>query len=163
MPLKHLDKASLVTHLVTQLSEDLQQAEQAAQHAMEGAIHDQSKAETQYDTLGLEHAYLAEGQSRRIEDLKESITLLKHMPLVDLTPDDAIILSALIQVQGAKDSKAQTLFLAASGGGKKLTYDGHDIMTITPHSPLGEELLGRYEEDEFKWPNGHDGCIVSIH
>lgn len=162
MSQKRLNKTWLVDQLVSQLKEELLQAEQAAQHAMEGAIHDQSKAETQYDTLGLEHAYLAEGQSRRIAELKDAITLLQHMALPDIGEEDAIILGTLIHVENEQNQQTQTLFLAASGGGKKIVSDTHEIMVITPYSPLGEELLGRYQDDEFKWPNGQNGLITKI-
>ncbi|WP_199922461.1 hypothetical protein [Pseudoalteromonas piratica] len=36
------------------------------------------KAETQYDSLGIEMAYLAEGQSKRIESLRQDIQVLKE-------------------------------------------------------------------------------------
>lgn len=160
MSLKRINKTQLVDLLIAHLQDELEQAEQAAQQAMEGAIHDQSKAETQYDTLGLEHAYLAEGQSRRIAELKDAITRVQHMAIAATQQDDAVVLGTILLIESQEGQ--QTVFLSPSGGGKKLQTHDLDVMVITPQSPLGEELLGRYEGDEFKWPSGQNGLIAHI-
>jgi len=159
-----IDKPLLVRELIQRMQADLQQARQAAEQAHAGATHEQSKAETQYDTLGLEHAYLAEGQSRRIESLVQGMLRLEHMGLPTLSDDDAIVLGAVIDVRqlSASPHPDQTLFLASAGGGYQIPFGESLITVITPQSPLGEELLGRYLFDEFKWPNGTDGEITGL-
>ncbi len=162
-----LVKADLIHKLIALMDADLHQARQAAAEAHAGATHEQSKAETQYDTLGLEHAYLAEGQSRRIDSLVQGMLKLEHMGLPELTEDDAIVLGALIGVRplGLRPHESrpqQTFFLASAGGGYHIEIDQQTITVITPQSPLGEELLGRYLYDEFKWPNGNDGEIITL-
>jgi len=156
------NKPQFVTQVISQLQQELENTESAAQQAHEGATHEQSKAETQYDTLGLEHAYLAEGQSRRIEELRQAILQLEHMGLPQLSEDDAIVLGTLIKIENHSNPSTQLVFMAVNGGGVKQQTDLGEITVITPQSPLGEELLGRYLDDEFKWPNGADGLIIDL-
>ena len=55
--------------IIDLILDDLRQAYQGAMHAADqahsAATDDQSVAETQYDTLAIEAAYLAHGQSQR--------------------------------------------------------------------------------------------------
>ena len=157
-----LQKSDLILKIISDLGNKLEAMENAAQQAHEGATHEQSKAETQYDTLGLEHAYLAEGQSRRIEELRQGILQLEHMGLPELTEDDAIVLGAVIRAENYTTQSSQLFFMAVNGGGVKQQTELGEITVITPQSPLGEELLGRYLDDEFKWPNGADGLIIDL-
>jgi hypothetical protein len=53
--------------------EDLLQAEQAVRAAHETATHEENIAENKYDTLGLEAAYLATGQARRAEAIRQAM------------------------------------------------------------------------------------------
>lgn len=110
----------------------------------------------------MEHAYLAEGQSRRIEELRQGILQLEHMGLPELTEDDAIVLGTVIRAENYTTQSSQLFFMAVNGGGVKQQTELGEITVITPQSPLGEELLGRYLDDEFKWPNGADGLIIDL-
>ena len=67
------------------------------------------------------------------------------MQLPSLSHDDAVVVGALVCTQGA-DTPAQ-VFIAASGGGVKLNISGVDVQVVTPHSPLGEALLGKRAGD----------------
>ena len=153
-------KLNLVDEIVQRLSQELSQSIQAANEAHEGATHEQSKAETQYDTLALEHAYLAEGQSRRVASLKQEIQALQAMSIQELSNDDEIILGALIAA--SKGHLQKLFFLCPGGGGQQIIIDGNTIQVVTPTSPLGAELLGLAIGDSFLWPDNTDGTITSI-
>ena len=48
--------------------------------------------------------------------------------------------TALVELES--DNKKSFVFLMSKGGGMQLVIDSIAIQIITPHSPLGEALLG---------------------
>ena len=66
-----MDKSALQQQVLARLADDLSVAERAAQVAHETATHEENIAENKYDTLGLEAAYLATGQARRAEAIRQ--------------------------------------------------------------------------------------------
>ena len=68
-----MDKFLLQQQVLERLAEDLLQAEQAVQAAHETATHKENIAENKYDTLGLEAGYLATGQARRAEAIRQAM------------------------------------------------------------------------------------------
>ena len=119
------------------LNQELENAINAARQAHNAATHEQSKAETQYDTLGLENAYLAHGLSRRIDELTQSISVLKNWSIKDFANDEEIYLGALLTLV-TQDVQQSVIFLAPSGGG--LIIDQNKVKVITPQTPLGQAL-----------------------
>ena len=67
-----MDKFLLLQQVLERLAEDLLQAEQASRAAHEAATHEENIAENKYDTLGLEAAYLATGQARRADAIRQA-------------------------------------------------------------------------------------------
>ena len=61
-----MDKIHLQTLIIDKLQADLRIAKDALRASHEAATHAESKAENKYDTRGLEAAYLADGQRRRV-------------------------------------------------------------------------------------------------
>ena len=68
-----MDKFLLQQQVLERLAQDLLQVEQAARVAHETATHEENVAENKYDTLGLEAAYLATGQARRAEAIRQAM------------------------------------------------------------------------------------------
>ena len=60
---REMKKAQLLKQIVASLSESLGVLEKAARASHAEATHESSKAESKYDTRGLEAAYLAGGQA----------------------------------------------------------------------------------------------------
>ena len=85
----NIEKQSLINTIIEQLEAELENALQSAETARLAAIDDQSVAETQYDTLGLEASYLAHGQSERAANLITQINAYKALPVKDFSIDDA--------------------------------------------------------------------------
>ncbi len=77
MPKQKICRQQLNHTIEGHLKSKIAEAEEAAMNAHHAAIDDQSVAETQYDTLAIEAGYLAEGQSRRIQMLKEELIWLQ--------------------------------------------------------------------------------------
>ncbi|MBR9728018.1 hypothetical protein G3R48_08485 [Shewanella intestini] len=133
-------KAQLMQQLQAMLSVQRQTALDAAQVAHNDATNEQSVAETQYDTIGLEAAYLAHGQSQRVADIDAILQQLASLLLRDFSSDDNIALTAIITLEGG-----MTCWLLPACGGYKLSND--NIIVITPQSPLGKKLDGAMVND----------------
>ncbi|PHX48683.1 transcription elongation factor GreAB, partial [Pseudomonas syringae pv. syringae] len=125
---------------------DLDIAERAAQTAYETATHEENIAENKYDTLGLEASYLATGQARRVEEIRQSLTLYRKWSLKPFDESRGIQTGDLVVVE---DASGQThyLFLGPDAAGLKVSAGDHLVTVITARAPLGQNLLGKFEDD----------------
>jgi transcription elongation GreA/GreB family factor len=123
----------------------------AANNAHKAATDDQSVAETQYDTLAIEQSYLAEGQSRRVDEIRHAIKRLQSIPLSALQKKPQINIGSVVQLEKDID-KQQWFFLAPAAGGYrcKLAMQSNtiNIVVITPQSPIGAAMMGKVLDDE---------------
>jgi transcription elongation GreA/GreB family factor len=140
--------------ITEQLQQELVLALVAANNAHKAATDDQSVAETQYDTLAIEQSYLAEGQSRRVDEIRYAIKRLHSIPLAALQKKPQINIGSVVQLEKDID-KRQWFFLAPAAGGYrcKLTLQSNTITTInivviTPQSPIGAAMMGKVLDDE---------------
>ena len=140
------DKHRVIDALVTQLEESLTVAIESANNAHLDATHEQSKAETQYDSLGIEMAYLAEGQSKRIESIKNDIQRLTNLTLP--VHHDAVQVGHLVKLCDInKANQIIWVFILPVAGGHQITIDNVQIQTVTPSTPMAQLLLNK-ELDE---------------
>jgi len=142
-----MDKLLLLQQVLERLAEDLAQAEHAARTAHETATHEENIAENKYDTLGLEAAYLATGQSRRAEAIRQALAHWRQFRPRPYEPSQGIQLGALVCLLDA-DDKQQHLFLGPDGGSMTLVSDAQRVQVISSETPLGRALLGKCEGDE---------------
>ena len=142
-----MDKFLLQQQVLEQLAEDLLHAEQAMRAAHETATHEENIAENKYDTLGLEAAYLATGQARRAEDIRQAIANWRQFRPRPYDSRKGIQLGALVCLVDPAD-KQQLLFLGPDGGSMKLVNGAQLIQVISSEAPLGRAMLGKYEGDE---------------
>ena len=149
MTLKKVDKKTIVALIIENLKQELHQAINAANEAHAAAVDDQSVAETQYDTLAIEAAYLAEGQSRRVNDLQETLLKYQQLPLVDFDENKPIALSAIVQLDADRE-KNQWFFIGPAAGGFRCNLNHQHITVITPESPLGLVLMGEFTGENIK-------------
>lgn len=158
---RHINKKAIVSSIIKKLKQALDQAISAANEAHAAAVDDQSVAETQYDTLAIEASYLAEGQSRRVQELQSAINQYQALTLVDFNTECAIALTALVQL--SKDSTNQHwFFIGPAAGGFRCSLEAQHITVITPQSPMGLALLGKYQDDEIDISLGHNRLIDYI-
>lgn len=143
--MKKIDKVALVQQIQKELQETFEKLKAAALATYEDATHEESKPENEYDTRGLEASYLAGAQGKRLAEVEEVFAMYKFLKLKNLTPDDAIELSALIEV--SHNNKTLHIFLVPKGGGMTVQFDGLNIQIVASGSPLGESLLGLHVDD----------------
>ncbi len=111
--------------------------------ARDEAISEESRAESKWDTHSQEAAYLAEGQAKLAAEIGASIELYAALPLPDFGPDAVAALGALIEIESSTTRRRSWYFLGPRAGGAQVQLDGHEILVLTPQSPLGRQLLGR--------------------
>ena len=124
----------------------------AAKRAHSTATDKANVAENKYDTLALEAAYLAEGQAKRALECHTDLDAIQNLKALDYTLNDAIVVGALVRLIDQHD-KSLSLFLAPVSGGLKFVFEQRPIVVITPSSPLGKKLLGKFVDDEFEFGN----------
>lgn len=142
-----MDKSLLQQLVLERLAENLLQAEQAALAAHETATHEENIAENKYDTLGLEAAYLATGQARRAEAIRQAMAHWRQFRPGAYDASKGIQLGALVCLADA-DGNEQQLFLGPAGGSMKLDSGAGLVQVISTDAPLGKALLGKCEGDE---------------
>jgi transcription elongation GreA/GreB family factor len=142
-----MTKTQLLELITATLARNLDTAQRAAQTAYETATHEENVAQNKYDTLGLEASYLATGQARRTEEIRQALLKYQGLPLRDYDAAVGIQLGALIDLENSEGER-QRLFLGPDAAGLTLTLDGASVTVITPHAPLGMALLGKFAGDE---------------
>lgn len=142
-----MDKFLLQQQVLQRLAEDLLQAEQAARAAHETATHEENIAENKYDTLGLEAAYLATGQARRADAIRQALAHWRQFRPLPYDASKGIQLGALVCLVDA-DDRQQQLFLGPAGGSMQLLSGAQRVQVISCDAPLGKAMLGKCEGDE---------------
>lgn len=140
-----MNKTHLQALIIERLQADLAVAKNALKASHEAATHAESKAENKYDTRGLEAAYLADGQRKRVYEIETAISNYRNLPVRSYR-NEAISLGALISLESADSSR--WVFLGPDAAGLSVTAEGEEVLVISPLSPLGKALLGCEEGDE---------------
>jgi len=144
-----INKQALVALIISDLKQELNQAINAANEAHAAAVDDQSVAETQYDTLAIEASYLAEGQSRRVQELQAAINDYHDLKLLDFDEDKPITHSALVQLNADSQDK-HWFFIGPAAGGFRCKLTEQHITVITPKSPMGLAIKGKFLDDDIE-------------
>lgn len=148
-----MNKQQVYQRILARLAEDLDVAIRAARTAHETATHEENVAENKYDTLGLEAAYLAAGQSRRVEEIRLALSRFENLQLRDFDEQSGIQTSALVELANERGEQ-RWVFLGPDAAGLKVQHDGSEILVITSHAPLGNALLHRHPGDELEVGQG---------
>ena len=134
-------KAALRTAILAELQSELERQIKAAAMAHEEAISEESQPENKWDTHSQEAAYLAEGQSRLVQEIRDSIDHYRTLALGAADPAAPVAVGAVVALEGAPGKS--WYFLGPRSGGLSLQVEGREVLVVTPPSPLGRQLLGR--------------------
>ncbi len=148
-----MDKFLLQQQVLQRLAEDLLQAEHAMRAAHETATHEENIAENKYDTLGLEAAYLATGQARRAEAIRQAMVNWRQFRPRPYDASKGIEVGALVCLVDP-DDRQQQLFLGLDGGSMKLVGGAQLVQVISSGAPLARAMLGKFEGDEVSIQGG---------
>ena len=142
-----MNKSLLLKQIQQELEALLQVAKEAAHQAYTTATHEENVAENKYDTLGLEAAYLAQGQSRRVAECEADVAAYKGVAVTMFSPQTPIAIGALIELKDEFGDE-KLLYLGPAAGGLTFAFKQQTITIITPSAPLGAALMGLFVADE---------------
>ncbi len=155
-----MNKTEVYEALLAQMKHELESAVGASREAADYATNEESRAESKYDTQGLEASYLAAGQASQARALAEAVNQLEGMRGELCAPRESVLRGALVQCSLGRFK--EWFFLSPVGGGETLDVDGTEVTVITAHSPIGEAITGKATGAEFKLPNGAPGKITRV-
>src|ERR1700739_3698155 len=115
-----MNKTQLLKKIVSSLSESLETLDKDALASDAEATHESSKAESKYDTRGLEAAYLAGGQARQAKEILDSIKVYESLAVKDFLPGEPIGLTALVELD--LDGTRSTFFIGPRNGGLEVEF-----------------------------------------
>ena len=154
-----MNKTTILQAVLEEMAKDLHRQQAANERASAGATSSEARAETKWDTCGLESSYLARGHAQQFEALAASVYELRAFPLPVLT-GKSIEAGALVEVE--QGGEAMLFFLLPCGGGIEVTVEGRDITVITPESPVGAALLDKEQGDTYSFRAGSTEKILSV-
>ena len=162
-----MDKTHIIDAIIEAVTAARDKTVLAAIQARATAVDKENIAENMYDTLGLEAAYLAHGQSERAVTLEKelnAILALRDAQIKSTRRDpETIGLGSLVQLED-ESGLVNFVFLAPASGGLKVTIDGIRITVVTPESPLGAALMHPDALDEVLLTlQGKTTCHTIIH
>jgi len=140
-----IDKQQVWQALFAELTRLIYVAQAAATRAHETATNDANVAENKYDTLGLEAAYLAQGQQERVSQCQEDLAIIKQLAQRDVQTEQ-VRQGSLVTLQPAQGA-TQLFLLSSTAGGIKLLVDDIEVLVITNVAPLGKALHGAYVDE----------------
>jgi len=149
------EKAAVLEKILLVLKKALQHATRAADQAHATATHSDNVAENKYDTLGQEAAYLAQGQSQRVQECEVEIEQFSKIPADIFDQTAPIVIGSLIELRDEKGSSI-TLLLCPGAAGLKIMVTKKEVVVVTTAAPLGKALLGRQRFDEINVKVGNE-------
>ncbi len=158
-PAAQMNKTQILKQIIASLGESLELLDKAARASHAEATHESSKAESKYDTRGLEAAYLAGGQARQAKEIMDSIELYRSLSVKNFAAGEKIDLTALVELEA--DGAQSTFFIGPKNGGLEVTLKGKEITVITPQSPLGQNLMGKKAGQ--RWSAKVGGSTLKYH
>ncbi len=141
-----MNKRAIIKKITEKLVSELEIYFRAAHASRTEATHEQSKAESKYDTRGLEASYLARGQSKQAAELEAAIAEFEKLGAKKFADGDAIALGALVELEHGGENSIY--FVGPRAGGTEILHEKKEILVITPQSPLGEQLIGKKSGDQ---------------
>jgi len=143
-----ITKRAIVNQIIKQLGQELENLASASRNMHADASDEQNKAEDQYDTRGLETAYLASSQARLATETEAAMAAYQSLKMQKFAIADPIDLTALVELEsrGARD----LYFIGPQGGGLEIKHLGTEVLVITPESPMGQQLIGKKTGDRIK-------------
>ena len=151
-----MDKRKILKAVQEALAEELRRQLAAQQTAAAGATHVEAKAESKWDTCGLEQSYLARGHAKQFETLARQLEELRSFVPACFS-GKPIGTGALVETE--MEGETFLFFLLHCGGGTELEVDGREITVITPESPVGAALNGKKQGQGYAFRAGAAGKI----
>lgn len=125
-----MDKTVFFETLIDTLEQELKHAVDASKDAAAYATNEEAKAESQWDTQGLEASYLAAGQADQARQWADAIKELRAEKHDLLVRKNSVSLGALLQCDFGGES--EYYFFAGVAGGHSVEVEDKSVTVITP-------------------------------
>jgi transcription elongation GreA/GreB family factor len=158
-----MTKQTILNRIIETLAADLATLTAAAKHAHSAATHEECIPDNKYDTTALEASYVAQGQANRAAQIRRALERYRTLTLQNFDEKSPIRLTALVTLE-ADDGRRMQVFVGPEAGGMKIGQGQTECIVITPESPLGRALLGKFCDDEIqvgKGANRKDYTVVA--
>lgn len=155
-----MDKTIIVQKIIAVLQAQLDAYTRAAHDAHAAAIDPGSKAENKYDTRSLEASYLARGQALRVAEAEQSLNDFSAPGLLNDHGGKPAVLGSLVMLESLQEQSLY--FIGPSAGGTEVESEGHQVLVITPSSPMGKQLLGKKQGEQFSLRIGTQTSPVTV-
>ncbi len=149
-----MEKEEIVRRVIEYLEQDLETISKAALESAESATDEEVKAESQYDTRGLETSYLASGQAHHAKELREELEAYNCLEIKESGIDCAI--GSLVTTMSPVGKKRY--FIGPAQGGLEFEDEQGKIIVVTPKSPLGHDMIGHRVGSKV----GQDETIIRV-
>jgi len=140
-------KAALIAAIIKHLEETRDKALIAAEAARATAVDKENIAENKYDTLGLEAAYLAHGQSSRVQEIVLELAEFYKLATLKAAGPIAVSLGSLVHLTDDKNN-SRWLLVGPGAAGLTINHGNITVTVITSDSPLGKSIIGATIDDE---------------
>lgn len=155
-----MNKIRFLNTLIDTLRQEALHALKASADAADYATNDESRAESQWDTQGIEASYLAAGQAGQAKQWADAVEALQSRRDELLQAKTTVSLGALFKCDlGGAEA---VFFLVGVAGGQVIVVDGIEVTVITAQSPLAGRLRGLKVGETFTLANGLSGEILAI-
>ena len=149
-----MNKKRFFDQLIQALRKEALHAIKASQEAADYATDEESRAESRWDTQGLEASYLAAGQAGQARQWAEAVEELQSDRESLLKTNTEISLGALFTCD--LGGPEECFFFSSVAGGQVIQVDNQEVTVITAKSPLAARLRGLKAGDGFTLSNGVD-------
>lgn len=146
--------------LLAELRAKLENTTRASRDAASYATDEQSRAESKWDTQGIEASFLAAGQANLARELATQIEQLMAQRDTLLVPHTTVQVGALAHCE--LPHGPETFFVVPTAGGHTLKVDGQEVTTITAATPVGTALHGQSAGVAYTLPNGRPARLVRV-
>ena len=155
-----MNKSDFFERLLSALQAELHGAVKASKDAAEYATNEESRADSQWDTQGLEASYLAAGQAGQARQWAAAIEDLRSRREALLQARDQIAHGALFSCDFG--DVPEYFFFAGVAGGQTVNIEDTKVTVITPQSPMIARLRGLKAGESFRLPNGSIGQVLTV-
>lgn len=140
-------KKEILGELISRARIELVGLEASAKSNRDFATDPEFKAESKYDTRGLEASYLASAEAKRVEELKLEIQILEEVDIDQSKKLGEISIGALVELEHSNQKRKY--FLIPTAGGTVVNVSGEAVLVVSVFSPIGDALMGLKAGDDF--------------
>lgn len=155
-----MDKVALLSAFRARLNARIEEAELAQRRAAEGTRVDGShRPANRGERAAVSgQGYLAAGLGQRIAALNLQ---LQGLDRLDLTPQEAIAVGSLVCLQ-YEDETTRWWLILEGGDGQQLDHGEASARVISPHSPIGQALMGLEVDDDVGLPTADPTANAAV-